>query len=115
MAVPSQLLAWARYGKVTHGVELLSLQAKWLPGYRTPALQVLCYPHADHRSVGESLKRERIVVLLAILLWLLWIWVYNFLLGGTELWKCLVATALLPVLAMAAILAIGVRQRWRPR
>jgi hypothetical protein len=59
------------------------------------------------------LEIRKIFVLAITAAWLLWIWIYEFLLGDTALWKCLLLTFLLPVPALVLITALEARRRWR--
>ncbi len=61
----------------------------------------------------SNLRGTRIAVWMIVAFWLGWVWLYNFLLGGEALWKCIVLTALVPLPLAAGVLILEVRRRLR--
>ena len=51
-------------------------------------------------------KGDGAFILLIIVFWSAWVWLYSFLIGGEALWKCLVATPLVPLPLMVTALTL---------
>jgi hypothetical protein len=59
-------------------------------------------------SMMHESVREYWFACAAIVVWLLWVWVYNFAIGGIALWKALLGTAVFPAPAAAMLIVIAV-------